>query len=203
VPREINGFGDASPPFDCPAPEVLGMMERWRHEGRFGGTTDTRGPDSSLTSCSERPRDLSELREHNATASSSSSSPSWNPPKSDVWQIGMILLSLLSGGQSHDEFSEEADDVTGRCECSGATAGSALADCPACHPRGLRAEGALPAADDGDEFNPYASGNGRWRGVFPLGRSFLRSLLASDPAKRPTARQALRHPWLVRYTLPA
>ncbi|KAJ2304944.1 Calcium/calmodulin-dependent protein kinase type I [Coemansia sp. RSA 2706] len=36
----------------------------------------------------------------------------------------------------------------------------------------------------------------RWRGVSPVARDFIASLLVVDPCKRMTAKQALEHPWL-------
>jgi calcium-dependent protein kinase len=35
-----------------------------------------------------------------------------------------------------------------------------------------------------------------WQGVSPEARAFVAALLDRDPAKRPTAREALQHPWL-------
>ena len=39
-------------------------------------------------------------------------------------------------------------------------------------------------------------GRSYWSGVSEEGRAFVGQLLERDPAKRPTAKQALQHPWL-------
>merc|ERR1712176_453847 len=39
----------------------------------------------------------------------------------------------------------------------------------------------------------------RWKTLDPLAIEFCKSLLQVDPSKRPTARQAMRHPWIVKH----
>ena len=39
----------------------------------------------------------------------------------------------------------------------------------------------------------------KWKDVDPLAIEFCKSLLQKDPAKRPSARQAMSHPWLVKH----
>jgi len=39
----------------------------------------------------------------------------------------------------------------------------------------------------------------RWRTLDPLAIEFCKSLLQVDPSKRPTAREAMRHPWIVKH----
>ncbi|KAJ2807204.1 Calcium/calmodulin-dependent protein kinase type I [Coemansia guatemalensis] len=59
-------------------------------------------------------------------------------------------------------------------------------------PRAHKAEHAGPILTGSYSFLPHY----RWRNVSPVARDFIASLLAVDPAKRMTARQALEHPWL-------
>ena len=35
-----------------------------------------------------------------------------------------------------------------------------------------------------------------WEGISEEAKDFVRALLEKDPAKRPSAKQALRHPWI-------
>merc|ERR1711937_199582 len=39
----------------------------------------------------------------------------------------------------------------------------------------------------------------RWRTLDPLAVEFCKSLLQVDPSKRPSAREAMSHPWLVKH----
>lgn len=39
----------------------------------------------------------------------------------------------------------------------------------------------------------------RWKTLDPLAIEFCKSLLQVDPSKRPTAREAMRHPWIVKH----
>ena len=39
----------------------------------------------------------------------------------------------------------------------------------------------------------------RWKTLDPLAIKFCKSLLQVDPSKRPTAREAMRHPWIVKH----
>jgi len=44
--------------------------------------------------------------------------------------------------------------------------------------------------------DPLNMSEGRWKGISPEAMDFVVKLLDKDPAKRPTAQQALKHPWL-------
>lgn len=44
--------------------------------------------------------------------------------------------------------------------------------------------------------DPLNMSESRWQNISPEARDFVASLLDKDPSKRPTAQQALKHPWL-------
>lgn len=44
--------------------------------------------------------------------------------------------------------------------------------------------------------DPLNMSEARWKGISPEAKDFVVMLLDKDPAKRPTAQQALKHPWL-------
>ena len=45
--------------------------------------------------------------------------------------------------------------------------------------------------------DPLNMSDSRWENISPEARDFVASLLDKDPMKRPTAQQALKHPWLL------
>ena len=58
--------------------------------------------------------------------------------------------------------------------------------------------GAFPysSADDARARPPRFDDEAKWASVSTNAKDFIRSLVVADPHARPTARQALRHPWL-------
>ena len=125
-------------------------------------------------------------------------------PKRDVWACGVLCYLLLSNrfpfqGKTREDISERII----RGEFSFRDGGGPTND------------------DDGDDDDDYFDGysnaasfysdylegdacpednNFRWSTVSENARSFIRSLLTYEEEDRPTARQALQHPWIVEAT---
>jgi serine/threonine protein kinase len=223
---DTNGFSDMSAPLCYTAPEVL-QMERcgatWSPLAAGNAASDAAASQGESTGSSSAAATA-------AAAGVVDGSPGarsmWDTSKSDVWQIGTIAFMLLSGGvPSHPyfaaagsaaaEFALRRDDMM---MIAGAGAEAMTAAEPmmspgrACTSPRLDFTGDcwLDVSESGKAPSSSSSSSssitdqqwsiaGRWSAS---AKCFLVSLLANDPAKRPTARQALRHPWLVRFPFP-
>jgi hypothetical protein len=87
-------------------------------------------------------------------------------PASDVWSAGVLAYQLLSGKLPFDDRKPRG---------------------------GAPALSAVWRSVLGDE--PSFAG-AAWAAVSAEARAFVAALLVKDPAQRPSAREALRHPWL-------
>eukprot|EP00747_Dinoflagellata_sp_TGD_P162976 gnl/TRDRNA2_/TRDRNA2_181187_c0_seq1.p1 gnl/TRDRNA2_/TRDRNA2_181187_c0~~gnl/TRDRNA2_/TRDRNA2_181187_c0_seq1.p1 ORF type:complete len:518 (+),score=81.11 gnl/TRDRNA2_/TRDRNA2_181187_c0_seq1:58-1611(+) len=92
-------------------------------------------------------------------------------PKADVWSVGISALHMLIGEVPFGGATDPAETV-----CQRIRAYKAFEDI-GCDLRTLRESGVSEEAED-----------------------FLRWLLAEDPTGRPTAHEALEHPWLEKHT---
>jgi len=89
--------------------------------------------------------------------------------KVDIWSIGVTALELLTG---KNPFHMESRVGTFR---------------------------RIREFSDVDEFMASHGNMPEWCFLSPASQDFVRALLAADPTHRPSAVQALRHPWLVQH----
>lgn len=89
--------------------------------------------------------------------------------KVDIWSIGVTALELLTG---KNPFHMESRVSTFRT---------------------------IRQFSDFDEFMASHGNMPEWCLLNPAAQDFVRTLLAADPSHRPSAVQALQHPWLAQY----
>lgn len=137
-------------------------------------------------------------------------------PVSDVWAAGVMAHQLLTGRFPFDDktnpFAPSLSKVwcvraaARGCSRGGALAVAPLGTCVSGHAR--RAELFTSTAIPPPRTHPPALGRGsilgdevdfkrsHWEGISEEAKDFVRTLLVKDPLKRPSALDALQHPWL-------